>query len=103
MADRQVRQSAGMKPARAATNGVLIISGKPGDPIGAGRFLLDTVNAGQRRSDRADLESTDAKDTQPDEARVFIKRIKEKTGRYPGVDVMPTMKWPKRSHSNTAR
>jgi GH25 family lysozyme M1 (1,4-beta-N-acetylmuramidase) len=57
--------------------------GKPGDPIKQADFFLDTVRPGKDDLIALDLESTDAKDMSLDEARVFIKRIKEKTGRYP--------------------
>lgn len=57
--------------------------GKPGDPIKQADFFLDTVKPGKDDLIALDLESTDAKDMSLDEARVFIKRIKEKTGRYP--------------------
>ena len=57
--------------------------GKPGDPIKQADFFLDTVKPGKDDLIALDLESTDAKDMSFDEARAFIKRIKEKTGRYP--------------------
>jgi GH25 family lysozyme M1 (1,4-beta-N-acetylmuramidase) len=57
--------------------------GKPGDPIKQADFFLDTVKPGKDDLIALDLESTDAKDMSLDEARVFIKRIREKTGRYP--------------------
>jgi lysozyme len=57
--------------------------GKPGDPIKQADFFLATVKPGKDDLIALDLESTDAKDMSLDEARVFIKRIKEKTGRYP--------------------
>ncbi len=56
--------------------------GKPGDPIKQADFFLDTVKPGKDDLIALDLESTDAKDMSLDEARVFIKRIKERTGRY---------------------
>jgi len=59
--------------------------GRPGDPIKQADFFLDTVKPGKDDLIALDLESTDAKDMSLDEARVFIKRIKEKTGRYPLV------------------
>ena len=59
--------------------------GRPGDPIKQADFFLDTVKPGKDDLIALDLESTDAKDMSLDEARVFIKRIKEKTGRYPFV------------------
>jgi GH25 family lysozyme M1 (1,4-beta-N-acetylmuramidase) len=57
--------------------------GKPGDPIKQADFFLDTVKPNKDDLIALDLESTDAKDMSLDEARAFIKRIKEKTGRYP--------------------
>ncbi len=57
--------------------------GKPGDPIKQADFFLATVSPGKDDLIALDLESTDAKDMSLNEARVFIKRIKEKTGRYP--------------------
>jgi lysozyme len=57
--------------------------GKPGDPIKQADFFLDTVRPDKDDLIALDLESTDAKDMSLDEARVFIKRIREKTGRYP--------------------
>lgn len=57
--------------------------GKPGDPIKQADFFLDTVKPAKDDLIALDLESTDAKDMSLDEARVFIKRIREKTGRYP--------------------
>ncbi len=57
--------------------------GKPGDPIKQADFFLDTVRPDKDDLIALDLESTDAKDMSLDEARAFIKRIREKTGRYP--------------------
>jgi lysozyme len=57
--------------------------GKPGDPIKQADCFLETVKPEKDDLIALDLESTDAKDMSLDEARVFIKRIKEKTGRYP--------------------
>jgi GH25 family lysozyme M1 (1,4-beta-N-acetylmuramidase) len=57
--------------------------GKPGDPIKQADFFLDTVKPDKDDLIALDLESTNAKDMSLDEARVFIKRIREKTGRYP--------------------
>jgi lysozyme len=57
--------------------------GKPGDPIKQADFFLDTVKPEADDLLALDLESTDAtKHMSFDEARVFINRIKEKTGRY---------------------
>jgi lysozyme len=58
--------------------------GKPGNPIKQADFFLETVKPTADDLIALDLESTDAtKDMSFDEARAFIKRIKEKTGRYP--------------------
>ena len=58
--------------------------GKPGDPIKQADFFLDTVKPDKDDLIALDLESEDAsKHMSFDDARVFIKRIKEKTGRYP--------------------
>src|SRR5882762_51538 len=58
--------------------------GKPGDPIKQADFFLNTVKPTADDLIALDLESTDAaKHMSFDEARVFIKRVKEKTGRYP--------------------
>ncbi|HEY3102314.1 MAG TPA: glycoside hydrolase family 25 protein [Pyrinomonadaceae bacterium] len=60
--------------------------GKPGDPIKQADFFLETVKPEADDLIALDLESTDfAKHMSFDEARVFINRIKEKTGRYPTV------------------
>jgi lysozyme len=60
--------------------------GKPGDPIKQADFFLDTVKPEADDLLALDLESTDAtKHMSFDEARIFINRIKEKTGRYPFV------------------
>jgi GH25 family lysozyme M1 (1,4-beta-N-acetylmuramidase) len=59
--------------------------GRPGDPIKQADFFLATVKPGQNDLIALDLESTDPQDMSLDEARVFIKRIFEKTGRYPLV------------------
>ena len=60
--------------------------GKPGDPIKQADFFLQTVKPDKDDLLALDLESTDAtKHMSFDEARVFINRIKEKTGRYPFV------------------
>ena len=57
--------------------------GKPGDPIKQADFFLETVKPGKDDLLALDLESPDAtKHMSFDEARVFINRIKEKTGRY---------------------
>ena len=58
--------------------------GKPGDPIKQADFFLDTAKPAADELIALDLESVDAtKHMSFDEARTFIKRIKEKTGRYP--------------------
>jgi lysozyme len=58
--------------------------GKPGDPIKQADFFLETVKPGKDDLLALDLESPDpTKHMSFDEARAFIKRIKEKTGRYP--------------------
>src|SRR5229473_7969114 len=58
--------------------------GKPGDPIKQADFFLRTVKPAADELIALDLESVDAtKHMSFDEARTFIKRIKEKTGRYP--------------------
>src|SRR5882762_3864492 len=58
--------------------------GKPGDPIKQADFFLKTVKPAADELLALDLESPDAtKHMSFDEARAFIKRIKEKTGRYP--------------------
>ena len=58
--------------------------GRPGDPIRQADFFLDTVKLTADDLIALDLESTDgSKHMSFDEARVFIKRVKEKTGRYP--------------------
>ena len=58
--------------------------GKPGDPIKQADFFLDTVKPSADDLIALDLESADAtKHMSFDDARAFIRRIKEKTGRYP--------------------
>jgi len=60
--------------------------GKPGDPIKQADFFLDTVKPDKDELIALDLESEDAtRHMSFDEARVFINRIKQKTGRYPFV------------------
>ena len=60
--------------------------GKPGDPIKQADFFLDTVKPTADDLIALDLESTDgSKHMSLDDARIFIKRVKEKTGRYPLV------------------
>src|SRR5260370_20206788 len=60
--------------------------GKPGDPIKQADFFLDIARPTADDLIALDLESTDdTKHMSFDEARTFIKRIKEKTGRYPLV------------------
>jgi lysozyme len=58
--------------------------GKPGDPIKQADFFLETVKPSKDDLLALDLESPDpTKHMSFEEARAFIKRIKEKTGRYP--------------------
>lgn len=60
--------------------------GKPGDPIKQADFFLETVRPEKDDLIALDLESEDpTKHMSFDDARVFIKRVKEKTGRYPLV------------------
>jgi lysozyme len=60
--------------------------GKPGDPIKQADFFLDTVKPDKDDLIALDLESEDStKHMSFADARVFIKRIKEKTGRYPVI------------------
>jgi lysozyme len=60
--------------------------GKPGEPIKQADFFLATVKPEPDDLMALDLESTDFdKHMSFDEARAFIQRIKEKTGRYPIV------------------
>ena len=60
--------------------------GKPGDPVKQADFFLATVKPDADDLIALDLESTDAtKHMSFDEARAFINRIKEKTGRYPVI------------------
>jgi len=60
--------------------------GKPGDPIKQADFFLDTVKPDLDDLIALDLESPDAtKFMSFDEALTFIKRIREKTGRFPFV------------------
>ena len=58
--------------------------GRPGDPIKQADFFLKTVRPADDELIALDLESVDEdKDMSLEEARVFIKRVQEKTGRYP--------------------
>src|SRR5262249_28382490 len=60
--------------------------GKPGDPIKQADFFLDTVRPEADDLIALDLESEDAtKHMSFADAKIFINRIKEKTGRYPIV------------------
>jgi Glycosyl hydrolases family 25 len=60
--------------------------GKPGDPIRQADFFLETVKPEADDLIALDLESTDStKHMSFADARIFINRIKEKTGRYPIV------------------
>ncbi len=56
---------------------------RPGDPIKQADFFLSTVKPTKDDLLVLDLESTDAKDMSLAEALVFLKRIKQATGRYP--------------------
>jgi lysozyme len=60
--------------------------GKPGDPIKQADFFLETVKPTSDDLLALDLESDDtSKHMSFADARLFIARIKEKTGRYPVV------------------
>jgi len=60
--------------------------GKPGDPMEQADFFLETVKPGKDDLLALDLESTEFdKHMSFDEARAFINRIKQKTGRRPVV------------------
>ena len=60
--------------------------GKTGDPIKQADFFLETVKPEKDDLLALDLESTDpTKYMGFNDARIFIKRIREKTGRYPLV------------------
>ncbi len=60
--------------------------GKPGDPVKQADFFLETVKPEKDDLLALDLESDDAtKHMSFADARIFIKRIEEKTGRYPFV------------------
>lgn len=60
--------------------------GKPGNPIQQADFFLDTVKPHKDDLIALDLESEDStKHMSFADARIFIKRIKEKTGRYPVI------------------
>jgi lysozyme len=60
--------------------------GRPGDPIKQADFFLETVKPTKDDLLALDLESPDTtKHMSFDDARAFIKRIKEQTGRYPFV------------------
>ena len=60
--------------------------GKPGDPIKQADFFLETVKPEADDLLALDLESPDTtKHMSFEDARVFIDRIKTKTGRYPFV------------------
>jgi lysozyme len=59
---------------------------RAGDPIKQADFFLNTVKPAADELIALDLESVDStKHMSFDDARIFIKRIKEKTGRYPFV------------------
>ena len=59
---------------------------RPGDPIKQADFFLATVKPDKDDLIALDLESEDTtKHMSFDDARIFINRIKEKTGRYPLV------------------
>jgi lysozyme len=58
--------------------------GKPGDPVRQADFYLDAVKPADDEVMALDIESLDAsKDMTLTDARRFIQRIREKTGRYP--------------------
>ena len=60
--------------------------GRPGDPVKQADFFLETVKPAAEDLIALDLESTDeTKDMSLAEARIFVKRINEKTGHYPLV------------------
>jgi lysozyme len=60
--------------------------GRPGDPLKQADFFLATVKPAADELIALDLESVDeGKDMSLAEACVFIRRIKEKTGRYPFI------------------
>jgi GH25 family lysozyme M1 (1,4-beta-N-acetylmuramidase) len=60
--------------------------GKPGEPLKQADFFLETAKPAADDLIALDLESTDeTRDMSLAEARIFIKRIKKKTGRYPLV------------------
>jgi Glycosyl hydrolases family 25 len=60
--------------------------GKPGDPIKQADFYLDTVKPATNEALALDIESlNNSTDISLDNARRFIERIKEKTGRFPLV------------------
>jgi lysozyme len=59
--------------------------GRPGDPIKQADFFLAIVRPKKEDLLALDLGSTDARDMSLAEAAVFIKRIKQVTGRYPLV------------------
>jgi lysozyme len=60
--------------------------GKPGDPQKQADFFLATVKPAADELMALDLESTDAtKHMSLAEACIFVKRIKDKTGRYPMI------------------
>src|SRR5437763_13502198 len=60
--------------------------GKPGDPIKQADLFLETVKPEKDDLIALDLESEDAtRHMSFADARIFIKRVKEKTGRYPFV------------------
>jgi len=57
--------------------------GKPGDPIKQADFFLETVKPEADDLIALDLDGTDpAQHMSFDEARIFIKRVQERTGRY---------------------
>ena len=60
--------------------------GKPGDPIKQADYFLEIVKPEKDDLIALDIDGIDtAKHMSFDEARIFINRIKEKTGRYPFV------------------
>jgi lysozyme len=60
--------------------------GKAGDPVKQADFYLDTIKPEDDEVMALDIESLESsKYMSLDEARLFIRRIKEKTGRYPMI------------------
>jgi lysozyme len=57
--------------------------GRPGNPIGQADFYLEISQPGQDEVMALDLEDTSAQSMSLGDARIFIRRIREKTGRFP--------------------